>query len=402
MYRFVLTAVLATAIAGSAWGAPKRTGDWPSWRGPNHDGISKDQNWDPQKLNGKPKTLWTKQLGKGWSVVTVKGKYLFTMGNKGNKDFVYCLNAVTGEEIWKQSYDCPAGNSPGPRGTPVISGNNLYTMSRKGHAICWEARTGKKVWEKNLMREFGARDLKWGLTASPRIYDGMVIYNAGKSGIALDAKTGKKIWSSSGVGGYAVPVIYEYKGKPCVAIFSQKSIVGVDAKTGNELWSYPWVTAHDVNAADPIVDGSYVFFGSGYGKGSTVVKLGNGNPKKVWQNKKLAAHFSTPVLVDGHLYGISGNAGRGTLQCIEMKTGREKWSEKTGFGALMVANDKLIIQNDRGQIMVAKVSSSGYKEIAKCQAFRPRGKAWSMPVLANGILYLRDSSGQMVALDARK
>ncbi len=407
MFRTVQLSILAALSAILVQAAPAKSGSasWESWRGPNHDGISTESNWDPGKLKS-PKVLWKQSVGNGWSIVAVKGSDLFTMGNTdGKNDTVYCLNAETGKEVWKKTYPCPAGNFPGPRSTPVIDGSSVYTFSRNGDAICWSAKTGKKVWHKNLMREFGAKNLKWGLSASPRVVGDLVIYNANQHGVALKKSSGSTAWSSpKGIGSYAVPVLYEHKNKQALAIFGQKAVYGVDLKSGRKLWSFPWETAYDVNAPDPIISNGKIFICSGYKTGAAVVDFSRGSAKKVWQNKDMSAQFSTPVLIDGNIYGIHGNAGRGELQCLDFKTGSKKWGQKTGFGALMAADGKLIILTEKGKLIIAKAQPSGYSEIASAQAMKPKGKGkcWVMPVLCNGIIYCRDSSGQLVAIDVSK
>ena len=286
--------------------------EWAVWRGPNSNGISADDNWSPDKLKAAPKALWSVELGAGWSSVAVAGGKVFSMGNVGGQDIVYCLNLADGSEVWKFSYACDPGNYPGPRSTPVVDGKSVYTVSRNGDVYCLDIESGKPAWNVNLVKECGARNLTWGFSGSVRIEDDTLLVNACRSGVALDKKTGRKIWASAGgVGGYAVPVVYEKNGQKKVCVFGQKALYGVDFKTGREEWNFPWETSYDVNAADPIVQGDKVFITSGYGRGCAMIDISGGNAKKDWENKRMACHFSSCVLVDGKIYGVDGKGGGG-------------------------------------------------------------------------------------------
>lgn len=370
--------------------------DWPIWRGPNSDGISKEKGWDPQKISN---VAWEKNLGVGYSSFSVQGDRVFTMGNKDKKDHVYCLDAKTGKEIWDYSYDCsPGGGYAGPRATPVLVDGKIYTLSREGQVHCLDAKTGNKVWEQNI-NKLGAQNITWQYSGSITVENGIAYINAGENGIALDAKTGEKKWASSGKGGYAAPVIFN-KGKNA-AIFSCKTLKVIDAKKGKELASFQWETAHDVNAADPIVEKNNIFISSGYGKGCALLKLSGSKLKEEWRNTSMCSHFSSPVLLEGYLYGVNGNAGNGTLVCLDLKNGKTKWSEKLGFGSLMIADGKIIFLNEKGTMTICKASPSGFSKIASANVLSGADKCWTMPVLSNGRIFCRGSNGKMVCLKVK-
>jgi outer membrane protein assembly factor BamB len=381
--------------------------DWPCFRGPEHNGISTESGWNPAALNKPVKTAWTANVKEGFSAVSIKDGKLYTMGFADDKDYVFCLDAATGKEIWKQTYPSKKGSYEGPRATPAVDGDMVYTLGRNGDVLCLKAKDGSIVWKKNVISDYGADNIQWGLASSPYVYGKTLIINAGKHGIMLNKKDGAKIWSSSpGKGGYATAVVYKKGTTPCIAIFGQKGVYGVDAKSGKELWFYSWETSWDVNAADPIVVGDKVFITSGYKRGCTVIDISGTTPKKVWENKELASQFSSPVYVDGYIYGIDGNAGKGELKCIDFKTGAVKWNQNTGFGSLMAADGKLIILNEKkntGVLTIAELSPQGYKELSSAQVLDPKGaKCWTMPVLCGGKVYCRDSKGQLVCIDVSK
>ena len=213
------------------------------------------------------------------------------------------------------------------------------------------------------------------------------------------------MWSSGeGPGAYASAVVFKAGETDCVAIFGQKAIYGVRLKDGKVLWSYPWQTSYDVHAADPIASGGEVFIASGYGTGCALLRIEGAEAKPVWRNELLRAHFSSAVLIDGYLYGVDGNAGGGSLRCIEWKTGKEVWAKDLGFGALMAADGKLIVLNEKGRLFVVEASPAGFKELAQGDVAVPpaKGKWWNMPVLSNGTIYCRNSDGTLVALPVGK
>jgi outer membrane protein assembly factor BamB len=396
--RWVASLAIALLVARVSV-VPLVAADWPVWRGPNRDGVSPETDWKPEGIS---KTLWQKEIGEGWTAVSVHQGKLFVMGNLSNNDVLYCLDAGTGAEQWTARYPCNpnGGGYKGPRATPVVDGDRVYTLSQEGHASCFDIKTGKRLWQRHLTQEFKAKNIKWQFSAAPLVLGNAVIYNAGASGIALDKRSGKELWASAGTGGYAVPV--PFKGGKAVAIFSEKTLEAVDVRTGKKLWSYPWQTVHDVNASDPVFDGNWVFITAGYGHGCAALDLGGAKPKRLWENKNIASHFSSPVLHQGRIYGVDGNAGRGTMVCLDPKTGEPIWRENLGFGSFLIAGNRLIYLNERGEVTVGDIADGSFKKLASASVLANAGKCWTMPVLANGLLYCRGSSGKLVCLDLRK
>ncbi|MHC4779942.1 MAG: PQQ-binding-like beta-propeller repeat protein, partial [Planctomycetota bacterium] len=366
--------------------------NWAPWRGPNHDGISEETDWNPEALKGNPKVVWKANVGKGWSTACIQGPHLFTMGNTGDRESVYCLDALTGEEVWKHTYDCPAGDYPGPRSTPVWDDNRVYTLSRNGHLFCLDAKKGRVVWKRNLLNELKAKNIKWGLSCAVRVEGRAVLVNAGKTGMSFDKKSGKVFWAKIGK-------------KQCVALFSEKEIVVVDFRTGRRIWGEEWITSYDVNAADPVVTDKKIFISSGYGRGCALFDFSRGRFQKVWENKDIASHFGSAVIMGDHVYAPHGNTGRrdAGVKCMELKTGKTVWENTCGFCSLVATKDKLIILNEQGELFIAKADPSSYQEISRCTALPGRGaKCWNMPVLCRGRIYCRNSNGDMVCLDATK
>ncbi len=230
--------------------------DWPQWRGPDHDGISREKGWLTTWPKEGPKQLWTAAVGTGFSSVAVSGGRVYTMGNTGNIDKISCLDADTGSPLWKYSYHCDmmaVRHEGGPGATPAVDGDRVYTLSREGHLFCFNAASGKVIWRKDLQEDPGAKRPTYGFTSSPLVEERSLILNVGGSGLAVDKTTGEIIWESGKKrSGYGAPVPFTL-GQRCAAIFTSKEIVGVRVIDGKVLWQYPWKTRWDLNIADPIV-----------------------------------------------------------------------------------------------------------------------------------------------------
>jgi outer membrane protein assembly factor BamB len=384
-------------------GGMVQASDWPAWRGPDGDGISTESAWSHEPLVDGADILWSADVGEGYSSVVVRGARLYTMGNQNNEDIVYCLEAETGREVWSFRYPCKSGSYPGPRATPVLSGDRVFSLSRDGEVICLDSAQGTQQWRRNVLSEIGARNTQWGVASSPYVVDGKVILNAGKAGVALNEATGEVVWSNgAGLGGYATPVALKAAGELSVTVFSAKHLYGVRVEDGAILWTFPWQTKYDVNAADPVVtrDGQ-IFVSSGYGRGCALVDVSVSPPRPVWEHTKLSNHFSSSVVLGGHLYGMDGNAGRGSLRCLDLTSGAVAWSQDLGFGSLMAAAGKLIILNESGMLFIADALPDAYRERARCQVIE-KPKCWTAPVLSGGRIFCRNSLGHLVCVDVRK
>ncbi len=378
-----------------------RADDWTRWRGPDGTGISKESDWKPEALR-TPKVRWRYALGEGHAAVCVAGKRLYTMGNLGGKDVVYCLDAETGKDVWKYGVPCPAGNYAGPRATPVLEGGLLYTLHRDGQIFAFEAEKGTLKWKKHLNDDYKAVAGMWGFSGSPLVLGDALWFNARSAGLALDKATGAKLRESNGGQcGYAAPVLFQQDGKDRLAIFGMADLFIVDPATAKTLGSFPWKTEYDVNAADPVHFDGKLFITSGYEHGCALLDVSGARPKVLWENQNLRGHFASPIHLNGFLYGIDGNTSNGQLRCLDAKTGQVKWTQKGGVENLSAAGDRLLTIDKKGVLAVAAGDSSAYREIVRTQALSGKGKNWTAPVLANGFIYCRSSEGELVCLDVR-
>ena len=374
------------------------TAGWPVWRGPNGNGSSHETGLLRTFKAGKPKVLWSAQIGEGWSTVTVANDRAFVSGSSSGTDTVAALDAKTGLPIWKFTYACPAGDYGGPRSTPCMVGGFLYCVSRDGVVYAINARTGKLGWQRAVASETRSPMPTWGF-ASSTLVDGNRIYvNIGASGAALDRTTGKILWSSGGgPTGYATPVKATINGKVVLAMLSGTDLIGVDPASGNKLWSYRWQTSYDVNAADPIFIGNNVFIASNYGKGGAMLSLSGSTPKLLWETRSMRNHFNTCVLHNGHMYGNDEN----TLRCISVDSGSEKWALRgIGKGGLIAADGLIIVVSERGELILLDANPNKLTEYFRGSILN--GTCWTHPTLAGGRLYARTHEGSAVCVDMKR
>lgn len=377
--------------------------DWPCWMGPDRNGISRETALNFQWDKAGPIKLWQVEVGTGFSCIVVANNRLYTMGNKDDQDTLFCLNAETGDEIWKHTYASPLNPNyymGGPGSSPTVHGKWVYCLSKTGHLFCLDAATGKGKWEKQIHEEFGYQVPGWGFSGSPYIDGDTLLLNAGSAGLALNKNDGALVWKSPpGMAGYATPVLFPYRGKKTAAFFTEKTLEIVDFTTGKNLISYEWATSHGVNAADPIFRDEKIFISSGYGKGCTLVDISSGKGVEIYKSKAMKNMFSSCLYLDGYLYGISGQSGnKAPLKCMHFETGKVQWAEKKfKVGSLISAGGKLIVLDGEGDLVIVDPNPKEYKEEARAKILE--GTCWTMPVLANSRLFARTGEGDLVCVD---
>lgn len=399
----VSTLILAMGLCVAAAGFydTAEAADWPNYRGPDHNGITNETDWTSSWGDSGPKVLWRKSIGIGFSSITVADGRVYAMGNQNKtQDVVYCFDPATGNEIWTHSYPCPLEPKyyeGGTLSTPTVDGNRVYTLSKMGSLFCLNAADGKVIWHKELNKDMGYELPTWHFSSSALVVGDMIVLNIGDAGLALNKHTGAVIWTNGkGQCGYATPVPFEMNGQRGLAIFGKNSIIAVSPKDGRKLWEYPWVTKHDVNAADPIIFGNYVFITSGYNRGCTLLEIKDNKPTKVWESRVMRTQINCCILYDGFLYGFDES----TFKCINPMDGTEKWSERSlGKGSLtMSADGRMIIMSDKGELVIARADPQQFKALARAQIL-PTGKCWTTPTLANGRIYPRNAAGDMVCVE---
>jgi outer membrane protein assembly factor BamB len=387
--------------------------DWPSYLGPNND-------LQPEIIEftaNNAEEMWRVQVKTGMCSISIADGLLYTMGNDGTKeneetakDYVYCLDAKTGEVKWTFDYPCqldPKLHPGGPSSTPAIHEGKVYTLSKFGHIFCLDAKTGKKIWEASA-EHYKPEKPWWGFAASPTVMGDAVIFNIGTKGMAFHKDTGKQLWKSDGsVVAYATPkpLPSSLFNRPAVAIFTNEDFYILDPATGKSLASYSktWEEKSNCNAITPyIYDGGIYLFHSAHGmarlslKGNTVTQdwLSEGGK---YPNEWFA--FNTHVIHGGNIYFLSGGrtaADKG-LHCVNAMSGKRVWYDQDfKFGNLIGVGSKMIMLNEDGELIWGDLIDTKFKETYRKKILE--GLCWAVPVLIEDRLFARDAEGGVVCL----
>lgn len=414
--RTIALVTLASSLLTAITGTSAHAEDWPRWRGPRLDGISRESELLKEWPMGGPRQLWKAELSGGFSSVVVAEGRVFTQTKEKNQEVVVCLDAATGKDVWRYRYDCDYGahktftgggmpaSRTGPRGTPTVDGGRVYTQGATGILLCLEAKTGKQVWQQDLLKIAGRDCPGHGYCGSPLVM-GERIYlelggSEGKAVAALDKKDGRVVWQALDDSlGQGSPIWAEVKGVPQVIFFTGKAAIGVAPQDGKLLWRYPWTTRFDLNIATPIYVDGKVFISSNYGTGGALFRLTDKEePQTLWKSLAMQNHISTSVLYQGNLYGFSEQR----LRCVDFETGKVRWDKSgLGRGTLLVADGQLIILGDHGDLVLAKANPEEYAEVSRCQVFDKGTLTWIVPVVSDGRLFIR-SENTLLAFDLRK
>jgi len=388
---------------------PVASTDWPQWRGPARDDISKETGLLKEWPAEGPKKLWSfTNAGNGYSGFAVAGGKLFTLGTRDGGEILITLDAAKGTELWVAKLGGILDNKwgDGPRGTPTVDGDRVYALGGDGTLVAVQVKDGKELWRAKT-DDFGGKRPGWGFTESVTVDGNQVVFTpGGPQGalVALDKMTGKKLWQSAEFtdgAQYSSIVPATINGEPQYVQRTMESVVGISPKDGKLLWkqTFPGKTAV---IPTPIVKGNQIYVTAGYGVGSMSFAIEKGNTvKMVWDetagtNKVMKNHHGGVVLLGDHLYGFSDGVG---WTCQDFKTGALVWGEKgkLGKGAIAYADGHFYLLDEAtGTVALIEATPSGYKEKSRFKidpqtAIRsPQGRIWTHPTIANGRLYLRD------------
>ena len=392
--RLLLPAVFA--LLGLASQAMAQTAAvWPQWRGPNRDGISKETGLLKEWPADGPSLVWkTTGAGRGYSSFSISGGKMYTMGLRGDREFVVSFDVATGKEAWATPHGSAFRNDrgDGPRGTPTIDGDRVYALGGSGDLSALDARTGKIIWTKNVLKEFGGSNITWGISESPLVLGNKVLVNPGgpdASIVALNKANGSVIWKSqSDRAGYSSAIPVEINGGTQVVFFTGARAVGLDLKDGRLLWEYARPSNRTANVATPIVRANRVFISSDYGTGGGVVEIKPDNKaEEIWFTKDMRNHHSSSVLIGDYLYGFSGSI----LTAMKFDTGEMAWRDRSvGKGSLVYADGHLYCFSENGVMGLVEATPTGYKEKGRFRITQESLPTWTHPVVAGGRLYLRD------------
>ena len=381
------------------------TAEWAQWRGPNRDGISSEtgflKNWSPEG----PKVLWHIPLGDGYSGISIAQGKVYTMSAEGNDEYVICLDASSGEEVWRfrSGAKFTEQRGDGPRSMPTVHGDSVFALGAEGKLYALDAHDGGQLWAHNFVEEFDSKIPTWGFSSSPLIEGNLVLAEAGgkdgKSIVAFDKKSGDVVWTThTDEVGYSSPIAIDFGGARQIIFLTSKTLLSVAPEDGQIYWKYAW--PEGINIATPFfIPDDKIFISASYDKGAVLLKMKTDEDEigieEVWKSRVMKNHFNSSVLQGDYLYGFD-NA---ILTCIEANTGEEQWQQRGfGKGSLLLADGYLIILGEGGKLAMVEANPAEYREKALFQLFDD--KCWTVPTLAGGRLYLRNQK-EMVCLDLR-
>ncbi len=407
---FVIIAALC-CLQSAAVAEPVNTiaPSWPQWRGMTHDAISVETEVAESWPEAGPPVLWTKEIGQGYSSFIAVGDRVWTQTQTLYEQAVVCLDAQSGETIWSQKYGWPydgGGLYPGPRATPTWHDGRIYYAAPEGTIGCLDATTGRAVWESNPKKMFHGRGTDFGCAASPLVIDGKVIVPVGgldASVVALDAKDGALVWKSGTMpASYASPLPIILNGRPRVVAFLENSLALIELSSGRLLWEDEFSHSYDEHSAAPLFREPFLMTAGPFRSGAKCYRLVEEEgaalkPVVVWETPKFSNDVASSVLVDGHVYGFDlkdaqsrlNRPSRGEFRCLNFETGKIAWStDKVGHASIIVADGKLILFNDKGEVILARVNSQQYEELARVTVFQDE-LSWSAAAFCHGRLFLR-------------
>ena len=440
--------------------------DWPWFLGPRHTGVSGETDVNLDWSRRQPRVLWKQSIGTGYSAPSVLGDRVVIHHYGRAQEIVSCRRTNDGSEIWKHEYPSkfkdPYGYNSGPRCSPVLDSEQCFTLGADGILTCLNLEDGKLRWQKDLKKEFDLSESFFGVGCSPLLdSDRLIVLVGGQpnSGVvAFHRHTGDVIWQAVGkstwdgvidsnvkkpyhwtgtemVASYSSPLITRIYGRRHLLCLMRQGLVSLDPETGTENFHY-WFRAHvheSVNAARPIVVDGQILLSAAYRVGSVLLRVtADGRAvAEVWKNpENLLAHWSTPLHVDGFVYGFSGrHENQGELRCIRLSDGKVMWSARGydggpedfyrnratgkivdvksskavpwpwfGRGSMIQVGDRFIVLGERGTLAVTQVNSQEFQEHARTSFPEIHYPAWAAPVLADGSLYLR-SEDWLLCLD---
>ncbi len=378
--------------------AAQTGGDWPQWRGPLRDGISKETGLLKQWPTAGPPLVWKAVgAGRGYSSMSTAQGRLYTMGLRGDREFVVAFDVKTGKELWAMPNGSAYRDSrgDGPRGTPTVDGDRVYALGGNGDLSCLDAATGRSIWAMNVLRKFGGENISWGISESPLVLGDKVLVNAGGPGasvVALNKKDGALIWKSqSDKAGYSSAMPVTVGNTTQVVFFTARRAVGLDPNDGRLLWEYARPANDVANVATPVVRGNRVFISSDYGTGGGVVEIkasaAGMTAQEVYFTREMRNHHSSSILIGDYLYGFSS----GILTAMRFDTGEVAWRDRSvGKGSLVYADGLLYALSENGVVGLIEATPTAYREKGRFQIKQDSLPTWTHPIIAGGRLYIRD------------
>ena len=409
--------------------------DWPQWLGPQRDAVWRETGIVEKFPANGPPVRWRAAIGGGYAGpsivegrVFVTDRHLapgasnpsdpFKQGEIPGTERVLCLSEADGKVLWKQEYPCAYTVSypAGPRATPLVNNGKVYTLGAEGHLFCFDVQRGKILWAREFKKDFAIKTPLWGFAAHPLVEGNKLICVAGGDGsvaVAFDKDTGKEIWRAltAKEPGYCPPTIIEAGGRRQLIIWHPEAVNSLDPETGAVYWSEPWAIRSGLSIPTPRQYGDNLFLTAFY-NGPLMFKLNSEKPEAtvLWRGKKVSEKdtdglhsiMPTPFIEDGHIYGV---CSYGQLRCLRADTGERVWEtfaattgkEVRWGNAFLIRNGKrFFLFNELGDLIMARLTPSGYDEISRAHLLDPTGTAagrnvvWSHPAFANKCIFVRN------------
>lgn len=408
--------------------SPAAADQWPQWMGPKRDNIWREEGIIKEFPEGGPKILWRAPVAGGYAGPAVDAGRVFVMDYVTDDDVkianferkpssgterILCLDEATGKEKWKVEYPVAYDISypAGPRCTPTVDGDKVYCLGAVGDLHCLDAATGEIIWKKNFLKEYNTKTALWGYSSHPLI-DGdnliCVVGGEGTHAVAFDKNTGVQKWAAltAPEQGYSPPTIIEAGGVRQLLLLAPNAVTSVDPATGKEYWSVPYTATNGSIIMSPVVDGDLLYVG-GYSNQSLLLRMASDKPavEIVWANKGQQAISPInvqPYTEDGILYGFDQ---KGTLRAVDLAEGKRLWetsepvSERpanSGTAFIVRQGDVRWLFNDSGDLVIAKITPEGFEELDRAHVIEPTNDAfnrrvvWCAPAFANKRAYIRN------------
>lgn len=403
--RLVVLLLILLCLPTLAW-----AGDWAQFAGPNRTGHADSEKLAADWTSAQPQQLWSMSIGEGYAGVAVHHDLAYVFHRKQETLVLSCVaasdKAKQWETTWRATYGGGINEDRGPRCVPLIHEGRVYVFSANGDLHCVAAMTGKKLWTRRLSREYKSLTGFFGCGSSPIVAGGqlMVCLGGRQAGIvALDLESGETKWTSGNdKADYASPCWWPRGDQQNAIFISRSNVLGLDSRDGSVLFQFPFgKRGPTVNAATPILVGKdQLFVTASYGIGAKLISLANlADPQVVWESDdSLSSQYPTPVLHNGTLFGVHGreDIGVASLRAVDVKSGKVLWDKPgVGMAQAILADNKLLVVTLEGELILLEPSAEAYRELGRIKVMQ--GTTRAQPALSNGRLFMRDTTGNVVA-----
>jgi outer membrane protein assembly factor BamB len=352
---------------------------------------------DPDWQVHPPRVVWRQPVGAAWSGWAVVGGRALTQEQRGEEECSTCYETLTGRLLWchrePAHYHTTLGGE-GPRCTPTVVSNRVFTLGATGRLNCLDLATGRRVWFRDIAADARSKMPGWGFAGSALVFDGLVVVSAGgardRSLLAYRADTGDLAWTGgSDSAGYGSPQLVTLAGRRQILAFNSHRISAHDPASGAVLWEYPWGIGQPHVTAPVVVGADRILFSSGYGVGAELLEIrpddaGHLNAVRVWKSTKMKSKFATLVQRDGFLFGLDD----GVLACLDLRDGSQAWrGNRYGHGQGLLVGDLLLQMAEDGELVLLRPTPAAPNELHRFRVFN--GKTWNPIALAGDILLVR-------------